>query len=82
MQDAEVLVTANRKLSDTGYHDLRLVRVSIEKEVDVPAPKTFVVLRGTVCSFFMKQMAQVALVDGVNGYEVRNLLEVVSRNLK
>lgn len=81
MQDAEVLVDSRKRLLDTGYHDLRLVRVSIEKETE-PVTKKFVVLRGTVCSFFMKQKAQAALMDGINGYEVRNLLEVVSRNLK
>lgn len=79
MQDAEVLANVRKQLSDTGYNDLRLVRVSIEKEVDVPSPKTFVVLRGTVCSFFMKQKAQATLVGNVNGYEVKNNLEVVSR---
>lgn len=79
MEDSEVLVNARTQIDGTGYTDLRTVRVSIEREVDVQSPKTQLVLRGTVPSFYLKQMAQSAIKTGINGYEIKNLLEVTSR---
>jgi hypothetical protein len=79
MQDADVLANAKQQIDGTGYTDLKSVRISIEKEVDVQFPKTQLVLRGTVRSFYLKQVAQSAIRTGINGYEIKNLLEVTSR---
>jgi len=79
MQDADVLANAKQQLHGTGYTDLKLVRISIEKEPNALFPKTHLVLRGTVCSFCLKQVAQSAIRTGINGYEIKNLLEVTSR---
>jgi len=72
MQDGVVLDQVRQKIEKSGYHDLRMIRCSIE-EVD---QKKYVVLRGVISSFFLKQQAQVVIRDWTNGYEIKNLIFV------
>jgi hypothetical protein len=81
MQDADVLRSVRKSLDDIGYSDLKGVRLSIEEEETTVEDVNvkFLVLRGTVGSFFMKQMAQVCIIEQINGYHVRNLIDVIPR---
>lgn len=72
MQDAEILSTVAHYFERTGYPELKEINVSILQENE----RKLLVLKGMVRSYFMKQMAQVVVMERINGYEVRNLLQV------
>jgi len=72
MQDGVVLDQSKQILERSGYHDLKMIRCSIE-EFD---QKKYLVLRGVVSSFFLKQQAQAVIRDFINGYEIKNMIFV------
>ncbi len=68
MQDSEVLAQVRQRLAATGHNDLRHVDAKIENG--------HLVLRGRVGTFYMKQVAQTAIQGRINGFSIKNLLEV------
>lgn len=72
MLDSEVLAHVRQRLSATGHHDLNQVQAAIEDG--------HLVLRGRVVSFYMKQVAQTSIQGRINGFTIRNLLEVQARS--
>ena len=69
MKEKEVLDRLANKLSDAPYLELRKL------EIEIDADK--IILRGSVRSFFLKQMAQCSVKAECNGYEIQNLIEVI-----
>ena len=72
VEESDVLDRVQRALQATGYHKVGRVRCTIET-VD---GNKHLILKGSVSSFFLKQMAQAAVIGKVDGYEIRNLIEV------
>jgi osmotically-inducible protein OsmY len=66
--DSFLLQAALDGLRSTGIYDLKYTKVHVEKGV--------VILRGTVCSWYLKQCAQEVILhlEGVN--EVKNDIKV------
>lgn len=72
MSDEEVIMAVHQQFRDTAYRHLKRIVCTIEPM----EKKRCLVLRGEVPTFFMKQMAQVLIIGKINGYEIRNLIEV------
>jgi hypothetical protein len=68
--ESDQLALACRRLTTSRYVTLR--RVSCRQEAD------FLVLRGEVPSFYLKQLAQEVVRNVVPGGRIRNLLEVTA----
>ncbi len=68
----QVRPVVERALCATGHGALRAVSVSIDARI--------VVLRGRVASYYLKQVAQTAVLAVTGAHQVRNSVDVVRPN--
>jgi len=69
LEDQHLAERVERALRARGYWALRTVRVSVNARI--------VILRGRVCSYYLKQLAQETARAVPGAHQIRNDLDVV-----